>query len=103
MILAYLWLPIALLIAAAYLPAAHARVIVTGRLAAGFDVRANLAFIRRNLRNYGLLYVLAIVASLLSNAGLLLCGVGLYPATIWSVVVIAWAQGELVRCDPAFR
>ena len=49
------------------------------------------------------MYLQAIVASLLSNAGLLLCVVGVYPATIWSVLVLAWGEGELVRCDPDFR
>jgi hypothetical protein len=91
---------IGLLAGALYIPASHARFMATGTFRAAFDVNVNLAFIRRNVANIGLMYTQAIVASLLSNAGLILCVVGIYPATIWSILVLAWGEGEVIRCDP---
>ena len=91
---------IGLLAGALYIPASHARFMATGTFRAALDVNANLAFIRRNLANIGLMYTQAIVASVLSNAGLILCVVGIYPATIWSILVLAWGEGEVIRCDP---
>jgi hypothetical protein len=93
-----LWLALAL-----YLPAARARFAATDNMAAGFDVSANLAFIRRNLSNYLIAFALLIVAQLLHNAGYVLCCVGIIPATFWVGLVMAWAEGQVVRLDPAFR
>ncbi len=94
---------LALMVAMAYMPAARTRFAVTGSFRSGADIEANLAFIRRNLGNYLLQYALFMAANVLSNAGYLLCCVGIIPAAAWTVCVMAWGEGEVVRCDPAFR
>jgi hypothetical protein len=92
-----------LLLAAAYMPAARARFAATGSFRAGLDVGSNLAFIRRNAVNYVLQFPLFMAANVLSNVGYVLCCVGILPATLWAVCVLSWGEGEVVRCDPAFR
>jgi hypothetical protein len=96
--LSALLLTLGLILAALYIPAAHARFLLSGRFGAALDVRENLAFIGRNLTSYALMYLLALAANAIANAGVVLCVVGIYPATIWSVLVAAWAEGELIRC-----
>jgi hypothetical protein len=91
------------LVLVVYLPAARARFAATDSFAAGFDVAANLAFIHRNVLNYVLAYVLFVVANALSNLGYLLCCVGVIPAALWAGAVLAWAEGQVVYNDPAFR
>ncbi|HEY7409295.1 MAG TPA: DUF4013 domain-containing protein [Vicinamibacteria bacterium] len=83
-----------------YFPAALARVALTGRVGAGFAVRDNVAFITRNPGNYALALVLYLLANLASQFGVVLCCVGILPATFWSYCVLAWSMGEVARLDP---
>jgi hypothetical protein len=94
---------LSLLLAVAYMPAARARFAATDSFRKGLDVASNVAFIRRNAANYVLQYPLFMAANVLSNAGYLLCCVGILPATLWAVCVLNWGEGEVVRCDSAFR
>jgi hypothetical protein len=82
-----------------YLPAAFARLAVEDRVGAAFDVRENLAFIKRNLGNYALTLLLYLLASLVAHFGILLCCVGIFPATFWATCVAAWGLGETIRRD----
>jgi hypothetical protein len=80
-----------------YLPAALTRVALTNEFAAGLDWRANFAFIRENLANYLLSLVFYLVANFLSQFGVLLCCVGVFPAMFWAYLVLGFGLGETVR------
>jgi len=92
---------ILMLILALYVPAALARFTMLDRVSAGFEVRENLAFIRRNLGNYAMALLLYLLASVAAQLGVVLCCVGIFPASFWAVCVLCWALGEVVRRDPA--
>jgi hypothetical protein len=92
---------ILMLVLALYVPAALARFAVLDRVSAGFEIGENIAFIRRNLGNYAMAMLLYLLASFASQLGVLLCCVGLFPASFWAVCILCWALGEVVRRDPA--
>ena len=83
-----------------YVPAALARFVMTERLSAGFEVRENLAFIRRNLPNYAMTLLLYLLASFAAQLGIVLCCVGFFPASFWAFCILCWGLGEVVRRDP---
>jgi hypothetical protein len=80
-----------------YLPSALARVALRGDFATGFDWRANVAFIRDNLANYLLSLVFYFVANFVSQFGVLLCCVGVFPMMFWAYCVLGFGLGETVR------
>jgi hypothetical protein len=88
-----------MLILMIYLPAAFIRFVVLDRLAAGFEVAENIAFIRRNVGRYALALVVYLLASLVAQVGFIACCVGYFPAAFWAVCVGAWALGEVARRD----
>jgi Protein of unknown function (DUF4013) len=83
-----------------YLPAAFVRVALRGELKDGFDWRANVEFIRANLANYALSLVFYLVAHFLSQFGVLLCCVGVFPCAFWAHLILAYGLGETVRLNP---
>jgi len=83
-----------------YVPAALARMVMLDRLGAGFEVRENIDFIRRNLGNYAMTLLLYLLASFGAQLGILLCCVGLFPASFWAFCILCWSLGEVVRRDP---
>jgi hypothetical protein len=85
---------------AVYLPAALARSALRGTVGDGFAWREILGFIRANLGNYLLSLVVFLLASFVSQFGLLLCCVGIFPAVFWSYLVLAVALGQTVRLSP---
>jgi hypothetical protein len=85
---------------AVYLPSAFARLALTGRFGAAFEVGSNLAFIRRNILNYLLVLLLYFVGSFIAQFGILLCCIGIFPATFWAMCLAAWGLGETARLDP---
>lgn len=91
---------ILMLVLALYVPAAMARFAMLDRVSAGFEVRENIDFIRRNLGNYAMALLLYLLASFASQLGVLLCCVGIFPASFWAVCILFWALGEVVRRDP---
>jgi hypothetical protein len=82
---------------AVYLPAALARTALRGTVGDGFAWREVLGFIRANLGNYLLTIVIYVLASFLSQFGVLLCCVGVFPAAFWGYLVLASALGQTVR------
>ena len=96
----YAVMAILMLVLALYLPAALARFAMLDRVSAGFEVRENLAFIRRNLGNYAMALLLYLLASFAAQLGVILCCVGIFPASFWAVCVLFWALGEVVKRDP---
>ena len=89
-----------MLVLALYVPAALARFAMLDRVSAGFEVRENLAFIRRNLGNYAMALLLYLLASVAAQLGVVLCCVGIFPASFWAVCILFWALGQVVRRDP---
>jgi hypothetical protein len=83
-----------------YVPAALARFVALERMSAGFEVRENLAFIRRNLPNYAMTLLLYLLASFAAQLGIVLCCVGFFPASFWAFCMLCWGLGEVVRRDP---
>ena len=88
------------LAALVYLPAAMARAALRDSFSEGFAWREITAFIRANLGNYALALVIYLVASFLSQFGMILCCVGIFPAAFWAYEVLAYALGETVRLNP---
>lgn len=82
---------------AVYLPAALARSALRATVADGFAWREILGFIRANLGNYLVSLVIYLLASFLSQFGILLCCVGIFPAAFWGYMVLAVALGQTVR------
>ncbi len=91
---------VASLALAVYLPAALARAALRGTVGDGFAWREILGFIKANLGNYLLSLVIYLVASFLSQFGIILCCVGLFPAAFWGYMVLAVALGQTVRLSP---
>ena len=85
---------------AVYLPAALARSALRGTVADGFAWREVLGFIQANLGNYLLTLVIYLLASFLSQLGMVLCCVGIFPAAFWGYMVLAAALGQTVRLSP---
>ena len=94
---AYGFVMLASLALAVYLPAALARSALRGTVADGFAWREIVAFIRANLANYLIALVIYLLASFLSQFGLILCCVGVFPAAFWGYMVLAGALGQTVR------
>jgi hypothetical protein len=90
-----------MLVLMVYLPAAFVRLALRGTLASAFELRENVAFIRRNPLNYVLALVLYFIASFLAQFGFLVCCVGYLPAFFWAICVFAWGLGETARRDSA--
>jgi hypothetical protein len=91
---------LAMLALTIYLPSALTRYALTQRFGAGFEVRENIAFIRRNLGSYALALLFYLLASFAAQFGVILCCVGVFPAAFWSYCILAWGLGEVVRGDP---
>jgi Protein of unknown function (DUF4013) len=87
------------LVALVYMPAVRARVATTNRVATAFELRANLAFIRRNAANYVLSILLFVAANMIANFGWLLCCVGAIPTTLWAMSVLSWGEGQVALLD----
>jgi hypothetical protein len=85
---------------AVYLPAALARSALRGTVADGFAWREILAFIQANLGNYLISLVIYLLASFLSQFGIILCCVGIFPAAFWAYMVLAVALGQAIRLSP---
>jgi hypothetical protein len=82
---------------AVYLPAALARSALRGTVQDGFAWREIVAFIAANLGNYLLTLVIYLLASFVSQFGIILCCVGVFPAVFWGYMVLAVALGQTVR------
>jgi len=88
------------LAALVYLPAALARAALRDSFSEGFSWREITAFIQANLGNYALALVIYLLASLLSQLGMVLCCVGIFPLGFWSYLILAYGLGETIRLNP---
>lgn len=80
-----------------YLPAALVRFIQTDRVAAAFDVTANLGLIRTHVGTYVFALVAILLSGFIALLGFFVFCIGLFPATFWSACVIGYIIGELAR------
>ncbi len=94
---AYAFMMLGMLALLVYFPAALTRVALSERFGAAFEVQANIAFIRRNPMNYMLAIVFYLVANFAAQFGVLLCCIGVLPASFWSVCVFGFSLGETAR------
>jgi hypothetical protein len=92
-----LW--IVMLVLMLYVPSALTRFALADRFGAGFEIGENLGFIRRNLLNYFLALVLYLVASFVSQFGVILCCVGVFPLSFWALCLLGFGMGETARLD----
>ena len=89
------------LAAIVYLPAALVRSVMRDSFAEGFAWQPIVAFIQANLGNYALSLVIYLLASFLSQIGMILCCVGIFPLAFWAYLVLAYGLGETVRMNPS--
>lgn len=81
-----LWMPGALLFA-----------VVDRRFGAAFELKRIAGFIRANLGNYLLAYVVLLVVRMAAGLGFLLCCIGLLFTAFWAMVVATYAFAETYR------
>ena len=82
---------------AVWLPAALLHAAVKRDFRAAFDFRTIALFLRNNVLNYVLAYVDWIVARFAAPLGLILCCVGVFLTTFWSMTVAAHAFAQAYR------
>lgn len=102
-LVAYLLFCVLMLALMFFLPAPLTRLALLGDFRAGLEVREALAFIKRNLSNYVLALTFYLLASFIAQFGVLLCCIGVFPVSFWSLLVLGYGLGETARRDPAFR
>ncbi|MBI5649677.1 MAG: DUF4013 domain-containing protein [Chloroflexi bacterium] len=67
------------------------------KLAIFWDFRTNFDFIMKNLTNYIIALLIAIVGSFVAGFGIILCVVGVFFTTFWSYLVTAHVFGQFWR------
>lgn len=82
---------------AVWLPSAMLQAIVRRDFRAAFDFPRIAAFIRDNALNYFLAYLDWIVARMATPLGFILCCVGVFVTSFWSLCVGAYAFGQTYR------
>ncbi|HXH93102.1 MAG TPA: DUF4013 domain-containing protein, partial [Thermoanaerobaculia bacterium] len=87
-----LWLPAALMFAA-----------VERRFGAAFEFAQIAAFIKANIGNYLLAFVVWLVVRMIVPFGMILLCVGIFLTSFWSLVVAAYSFGQVWRLAPARR
>jgi Protein of unknown function (DUF4013) len=80
-----------------WLPGAFLMVIVTGDFKAGFEFGRIFRFIRANIGNYLLSFVLALIAGLAAQLGVLLLCVGVVFTAFWARTVTTYAFAQTYR------
>lgn len=79
------------------LPAAMLMVVTSRRFGAGFEFGRIWSFIKANIGNYILAFVIEIVAGMLSAAGLVLLCVGIIFTQFWAAAVSGFAFANVYR------
>jgi hypothetical protein len=86
-----------------YLPSTLVRFVQTDSVPKAFDFVANAQFIRSHLATYALGVLAILVAAFISQFGVLLFCVGIFPAVFWSMCVMGYVVGELAKRPPGAR
>ena len=82
---------------AVWLPAAMLNAVVKRDFRAAFDFRTIAAFLKNNALNYILAYLDWMVARMAAPLGFILCCVGVFVTSFWSMVVGAHAFAQAYR------
>jgi uncharacterized protein DUF4013 len=82
---------------ALWLPAALLMVITSGQFSAAFDFTHIARFIRANIGNYILAFVVWLVARFAAGLGILLLCIGVIFTFFWAFAVAAYAFGQVYR------
>lgn len=85
------------LIMGLWMPAAMLMVIVKGDFKAGFEFSHIFSFIRANVGNYLLSFVVAMVAGFASQLGIILLCIGVVFTAFWARTVAAYAFAQTYR------
>jgi hypothetical protein len=93
-------LVVAILALAVYVYAAVVRMALLDDIGEAFRVGENVAFLRRNLANTAFAWLAFLLAHVVSQFGIVLCCVGILPASFWATLVFAYALGQVARFDP---
>ncbi|HEY8848674.1 MAG TPA: DUF4013 domain-containing protein [Thermoanaerobaculia bacterium] len=86
---------------AVWMPAALLMAVVQREFSAAFEFSRILAFIRANLGNYLLAFVVWLIARFGSSLGFLLLCVGIFFTMFWAFCVAAYAFGQTYRLSSA--
>lgn len=85
-----------------YMPSALTRFALADcDFGTAFQVGENFDFIKRNLVPYLLAVVLYLLCSFIAQFGVILCCIGIFPASFWAYCVLGWGMGEVARQDPS--
>jgi len=88
---------------AIWLPGALMFAVVERRFGAAFEFGQIAAFIKGNIGNYLLAFVVWLVVRMIVPFGFILLCVGIVFTSFWSLVVAAYAFGQVWRLAPARR
>lgn len=99
----YVFFTLLVLAVLVYLPVPLARFALLNRLGAAFQLRENLDFIRRNRLGYVQAQSTFLIASFIAQFGAFVLCIGFFPAAFWSICVLGYAMGELVKGDQSWR
>lgn len=82
-----------------FMPAALMRVVLTQRFGAAFEIGSIWQFIKANIGNYLLAFVVALVARFLGGLGFILLCVGVFFTGFWALVVTTHAYAQVWRFE----
>lgn len=83
-----------------YFPAAVVRMALERRFSAAFEFSENFELLKRNIVNFILAILFYMLASFISQFGMILFCVGIIPAAFWAACVGAYSLGEVALRDP---
>lgn len=78
-------------------PAAIIRYAQYDTFGSAFQLREIFNFISGNIGDYIIIVLLGIVAGFVAQLGIMLCGIGFFFTSFWSVLVTAHLYGQLAR------
>ncbi len=85
------------LLGSALVPAALIRYAQYGTLGSAFQFGAIISFVKNNLGDYLIVFLLSLVSNLAAALGIILCLVGIVFTGFWGVLVNAGLYGQLAR------
>ena len=81
------------------LPAAIIRLATENRFGAVFEFGEMFSFVKRNIANYVLAFLIAMLGNAVAQLGILVFCIGLFPAAFWGMCIGAFAFGEVAWRD----
>lgn len=72
---------------------------LTNRLSEFWDFQGALRFVRANVGNYLIAFLLALVANFVASFGVIACVIGIFFTSFWAMLVIAHLFGQVARTN----